>query len=205
MFRTLTLNWKDDGAGERSQRYRINVPSVISWDPQSDLYSVELVDVPVARWTRDEQTTVWVLYDGNHDGMFDKTFGDAILMDASGEGRLDLDPYSDNFFSFHAPVEVPWGSFSVTELDPAGRFVQLEPIESLEEIEAARRFAIGRHRSGCRLQLARRHAGGIRRSHRPLPVGLPSGCPTAEPAPYTYSRSPRCCMTSTRSSCRRSG
>ena len=143
LFRTLTLNWTDDGAGERSQRYRINLPAVLTLDPEGDRYSVELVDVPVARWNQDGTETVWVLYDGNHDGIFDQGFGDAILVDSSGEGRMNLDPYSENFFSFHAPVEVPWGVFTVADVDRGGRYLQLSRVDAEAEISSARRLGLG--------------------------------------------------------------
>ena len=36
-------------------------------------------------------------------------------------------PKGHNFFSYHAPLELLWGSFEVTDVDPAGRSITLAP------------------------------------------------------------------------------
>jgi hypothetical protein len=120
VFRTLTLSWQDDGGPNRRQRYRLWIPAQLGSSGELT-YSVDLVDVPVARWTVDDHETIWVLYDGNYNGIYDRRFGDGILIDTSGEGRFSVDPYGDNFVSYHEPIHLPWATVEVIDVDPAGR------------------------------------------------------------------------------------
>ena len=128
MFRTVTVPWKGDGGAPRTQRYRITVPAHLdlSADSGARLF-VDLVDVPVARWNVGGKNSLWILFDGNFNGEFDRVFGDGLLIDQTGERRIDMRPKGKNFFSYHAPLELPWGSFEVTDVDPAGRSITLAP------------------------------------------------------------------------------
>lgn len=125
VFRTLVIDWNDAGP-PRQHRYRLTLPAHLSADDPVK-YSVALVDVPVARWAVEGRSTTWILYDGNHDGMFDRTFGDGLLIDADDTGRFDLDPYGPNFRSYHLPIELPWGLYDVASVDPRGGTLELVP------------------------------------------------------------------------------
>jgi len=132
LFRSLDLKWNDSGPA-RQVRYRIKIPALLVDGEQR--YEIEMVDVPVARWTQDGLGSIWVLYDGNHDGIFGGKFGDGILLATDGTGTLDTDPEGPNFHSYYEPIMLPWGTFSVIEPDPAGRALALRKMvpESLPE------------------------------------------------------------------------
>ena len=123
-FRTLV-----PGASETSprSRYRLNLP-VVTGAPEGDFFQVDLVDVPVARKPLDGAVSLWVLFDGNHDGLYDHKFGDGILVDRSGLGRLKTDPYAGDFFSYSLPIKVAGESWRVIEIDPQGRHLTLAPM-----------------------------------------------------------------------------
>ena len=128
MFRTVTVSWKDDGGVPRTQRYRITVPAHLDLSAATGArLFVDLVDVPVARWSVGGRDSLWILFDGNFNGEFDRGFGDGLLIDQTGERRIDMRPKGQNFFSYHAPLELPWGNFEVTEVDPKGRSITLAP------------------------------------------------------------------------------
>jgi peroxiredoxin len=126
LFRTIEVAWRDGGPA-RSRMYRINVPARV--DGQ---VAIDLVQVPVARWNVQGTDSLWILYDGNHDGMLDRRFGDAVLVDPTGSGRIDLDPEGPNLFSFHAPLELPWGAFEVTTIEPSGRTLVLRELAGFD-------------------------------------------------------------------------
>ena len=127
-FRTVTISWKDDGGAPRTQRYRITVPAHLDLSTQDGArLFVDLVDVPVARWNVGGRDTLWILFDGNFNGEFDRGFGDALLIDQTGERHIDMRPKGKNFFSYHAPLELPWGNFEVADVDPKGRSITLAP------------------------------------------------------------------------------
>ena len=129
VFRTVTVSWKDDGGAPRTQRYRITVPAHLDSSAPGGIRSyVDLVDVPVARWNVGGKNSLWILFDGNFNGEFDRGFGDGLLVDQTGERRIDMRPKGQNFFSTHAPLELPWGNFEVTEVDPKGRSITLAPV-----------------------------------------------------------------------------
>jgi peroxiredoxin len=125
LFRTVILQWNDEGP-ERRQRYRVRLP--VSLDGDEPRFSVDLVDAPVARWTQDDRTVVWILYDGNYDGVYGGKFGDGILIDKHGIGQFDLDQSGNSFYSYHQPIDLPWGTFSVIDADPEGRYVGLQEV-----------------------------------------------------------------------------
>ena len=138
-FRTLIVKWTLDTYPARSQRYRITVPGKLEDDTDA-FYSVDLVDVPVSRWKAKDYSTFWILYDGNHNGVFDQRFGDGILIDLSGSRRISVDPYGGNFYSYHTPLILPWGAYEVRDVDPEGRFLTLArledvPVSEVETVE----------------------------------------------------------------------
>ena len=124
-FRSVTVRWNDGGPRDRSQRYRLTLPG--SLEESRNHYVIDIVDVPVARWTVDGQTSRWLLLDGNFNGLFDRALGDGVLVDPSGGGVIDVAPDGGNFFSYHLPLELPWGTFDVADVDPDGRFLTLVP------------------------------------------------------------------------------
>src|SRR5262245_19387997 len=65
MFRTVTVSWKNDGGTPRTQRYRITVPAHFDPSTQGARLFVDLVDVPVARWSVEGKNSLWILFDGN--------------------------------------------------------------------------------------------------------------------------------------------
>ena len=136
-FRTLKVEWHDGGS-VRSRMYRINIPSRL----EGGGFSIDLVDLPVAHWQADGHDSRWILLDGNHDGVYDRKFGDAVLVDPTGHGFVDLTPKGKNLFSFHAPLELPWGTFEISEIDSAGRFVKLHGVDSAQ-VERFRALAVG--------------------------------------------------------------
>lgn len=122
-FRTVSLTRPGQS---RAQRYRISVPLRLEGSADKDGYTAELVEVPVARWTSPEgKSTLWVLLDGNVNGLYDRQFGDALLVDATGERKLSADPAGGSFFSYHLPMPLPWGTYELAELDPDGSFAVL--------------------------------------------------------------------------------
>lgn len=137
VLRTLTISWAEDGAPRRTQRYRLILPSRLETGSPPE-YSLELVDVPVARQRIAEIETLWILFDGNHDGRIDGRAGDALLIDATGSRRIDLDPTGENFHSLHLPLDLPWGSYRVSELDPNGPSLTLTPQDQRRPDEPAR-------------------------------------------------------------------
>ena len=137
MFRTVTVEWRDGGPA-RSRIYRITMPA--RFDGGS--FAIDLVDAPVARWSVDGHDSLWVLLDGNHDGVIDKRFGDSVLVDADGSGRLDLSPDSPDLYSFHAPLTLPWGAFEVSEVDAEGRFLKVVEVDP-RSVERFRPLSIG--------------------------------------------------------------
>lgn len=121
-FRTVSLARPGQA---RPQSYRISVPLRLEGSGK-DGYTAELVEVPVARWTSPEgKSTLWVLFDGNFNGLYDRQFGDALLVDATGERRLSPDPAEGSFLSYHLPMPLPWGTYELAELDPQGSFAVL--------------------------------------------------------------------------------
>jgi hypothetical protein len=135
-FRTLVLG--GNGTRQRS-RYRLNLP-VVSGSPQGDLFSVDLVDVPVARWPLEGHSSLWVLFDGNHDGVYDRKFGDGILVDTSGRGRLNTDPEAGNFFSYNLPIRLESATYKVLDVDPQGGHLTLA---RMRESDAAKLRPLG--------------------------------------------------------------
>jgi len=131
VFRTLVLG--GNGTRPRS-RYRLSLPAVAG-PSDGEWFSIDLVDVPVARWPLDGGAPLWVLFDGNQNGVYDHKFGDGILIDATGAGRLSTDPYAGDFFSYNLPLRLPWGDFQVVEVDSQGRFLTLA---RMREGDAAR-------------------------------------------------------------------
>ena len=134
-FRTVSL----DRPGQvRPQRYRISVPLHLDGSPGKDGYTAELVEVPVARWTSPEgRSTLWILFDGNVNGLYDRQFGDALLVDTTGERKLSADPAGGSFLSYHLPMPLPWGTYELAELDPEGSFAVLRRVPD----EAAAKLA----------------------------------------------------------------
>ena len=124
LFRTVSVEWRDAGPA-RVRTYRITIPARLD----GGSYTIDLVDAPVARWSVDGHDSLWILLDGNHDGVFDRRYGDVLLVDPDGEGRIDLTFGSPNQFSFHAPLELPWGAFEVARVDAAGRSMTLVAVE----------------------------------------------------------------------------
>jgi hypothetical protein len=115
-FRTVTLSWQG-----RQQRYRLTLPVRLEGTAPAS-YQLELVDVPVARWKAPDGTeTLWILYDGNFNGHYDRRFGDGFLVDLTGKRQIRVDPKGDNFFSYHLPLALPWGTYELADLDPRGR------------------------------------------------------------------------------------
>lgn len=133
LFRTVQLAWKDDGP-DRNQRYRVNLPKNL--DSEAPKYSIDLVDVPIASWTKAGHTALWVLYDGNFDGVFGGKFGDGVLIDMTGTRQFDLSPNGPNFHSFHEPIKLPWGSFKIVDVERSGSLVSLDAVsdETLERV-----------------------------------------------------------------------
>ncbi|HWM91039.1 MAG TPA: TlpA disulfide reductase family protein [Thermoanaerobaculia bacterium] len=137
-FRTVSLARPGQ---VRPQRYRISVPLRLEGSAGRDGYTAELVDVPVARWTSPEgKSTLWILFDGNVNGVYDRQFGDALLVDTSGERKLSADPSGESFLSYHLPMALPWGTYELAELDPQGSFAVLR---RLPEGAAAKLAALG--------------------------------------------------------------
>jgi hypothetical protein len=134
LFRTVKIDWKGDGGPDRSQRYRIHVPERL--ESVRDAYSLDLVDVPVARWGHDDVDATWILFDGNHNGVFDRQFGDGLLIDITGKGTFDVRPYEGNFVSYHEILSFPWGNFVVSEVDPQGRYAKLRSVDDIEPAQA---------------------------------------------------------------------
>jgi hypothetical protein len=135
-FRTLVLG----ANGIRPQsRYRLSLPVVLG-SPEGDLFGVDLVDVPVARWSLDGRESLWVLFDGNHDGVYDRKFGDGILVDATGSGRLNTDPQAGDFFSYNLPLRLGGATYKVLDVDPEGRHLTLE---RMRESDAAKLRPLG--------------------------------------------------------------
>lgn len=123
-FRTLEVSWRGEAGATTRRRYRLSLPERLQ-DPLADQLSLEMVEVPVARWSRDGRETLWVLYDGNFDSRYDRSFGDGLFIDLTGERHIDTRPQSEDFFSLHLPLVLPWGTWEVRELDPEGRFLTL--------------------------------------------------------------------------------
>jgi hypothetical protein len=122
-FRTVSLARPGQS---RPQRYRISVPLRLEGSAARDVYTAELVEVPVARWASPEgRSTLWVLFDGNANGLYDRQFGDAMLVDTTGDRKLSADPSGDSFLSYHLPMALPWGTYELAELDPQGAFAVL--------------------------------------------------------------------------------
>jgi hypothetical protein len=128
LFRTLILKWRDDGGPSRQQRYRLSILSRVGPSERAS-YAIDLVDVPVARWSNGRHKTIWILYDGNYNGLYDRRFGDGILIDTTGNGRFNVERYGGNFFSYHAPIGLPWGTVEVVDVDPAGRSLRVRSSE----------------------------------------------------------------------------
>jgi hypothetical protein len=128
LFRTVILSWRDDGGPNRTQRYRLRIPARLAPSGRPT-YSLDLVDVPVARWSVSGNETIWVLLDGNYNGLYDRRFGDGILIDTTGNGRFNVERYGGNFFSYHAPIDLPWGTVEVVDVDPAGRSLRVRSSE----------------------------------------------------------------------------
>ena len=124
LLRTVLLEWNRDKGPRRKQRYRLTVAA----DPQDGRYFIDLIDVPVARRVLDGVSTLWILYDGNHNGVFDRKFGDGLLIDTTGTALIDVSPRGDNFHSYHHPLRLPSGTFQLTALDPEGGFLSLVQI-----------------------------------------------------------------------------
>ena len=131
LFRTLVLTWNDDGP-DRRQRYRLKLPAQLADTPQE--YEIELVDVPVGRWKEGDRTVLWMLYDGNYDGLFGSKFGDGVLIDVEGTGQFDLSVGGPHFRSFHETLPLPWGAFLISEVAATGDRLVLEAVgeEALE-------------------------------------------------------------------------
>lgn len=135
-FRTVKLGPPNEQAPLQTRRYRLLLPTQLTGTRQ-DVFSVDIVDVPVARWNVEGRETFWILFDGNYDGVFDKSFGDGLLIDYTGEGRIDTAPQSGNFFSFHLPLALPWGVFDVADIDPKGRYITLNRLPDSAAAQAA--------------------------------------------------------------------
>ena len=119
--RTLKIQRKSGGGVDRATKLRISVPKEFS---DAAAYWVELVGSPTTAWNVGEWRSEWILYDGNHNGVYDLTFGDAVLVDMDGDG-FDLSPRGEDLRSYHLPIILPWGAFTVEELDPEGKFLVL--------------------------------------------------------------------------------
>ncbi len=141
-FRTLDLGASDKQPG---RRYRLSLPVKVSGRATEDVFTLELVDVPVAQWRHEGRETLWILYDGNFDGVFDGRFGDALVADLSGDRRVSLGPGREGFFSLRLPVIVPWGVYEIEELDRRGRWLTLRelPQETADRIRTLRPGEIG--------------------------------------------------------------
>ncbi len=140
-FRSLELFAGGDDSSRDSSRYRLILPVGLA-APGEDLYQLDLIDVPVGRWQVDGRDTLWILYDGNHDGVFDGRFGDGLLADLTGERQISTDPYGGHFFSLHLPLSLPWGTFEVADLDPRGSSLTLVRVPD-EAAESLRPLRIG--------------------------------------------------------------
>jgi len=150
-FRTLVLG----GNGVRPQsRYRLSLPVVLG-SSEGELFIVDLVDVPVARWSLDGHESLWVLFDGNHDGVYDRKFGDGILVDTSGRGRLNTDPEAGDFFSYNLPLRLGSATYKVLDVDPEGRHLTLA---RMRESDAAKLRPLGPGEASERIDCA--DAGG---------------------------------------------
>ncbi len=126
-FRTVTVARKSgEGAPAWPQRFRLNLPERLGG---SDTYTVDLVEAPMARWTAPDGTrTLWLLHDGNFNGLYDRRFGDGFLVDLTGARKIRVDPRGGDFFSYHLPLALPWGTYELTDLDPQGRSATLRPL-----------------------------------------------------------------------------
>jgi len=154
-FRTLVLG----GKGIRPEgRYRLSLPAVLG-SPEGDLFGLDLVDAPVARWTLDGHPSMWVLFDGNHDGVYDRKFGDGILVDTSGLGRLNADPYAGGFFSYNLPLRLGSATYRVLDVDPQGRHLTLA---RMPEGDAAKLRPLGPGEASDTIDCADGGGGAIR-------------------------------------------
>jgi hypothetical protein len=103
--------------------------------PGPPRYRAQMVHGMVGTLPVDGRERRAFLFDGNHDGLYTKEYGDGIFVDLDGDGNVLVDPTGDEFLPFGVPAQLGGTLYTTARLRPTGEAFALHYKEGQKPLE----------------------------------------------------------------------